>query len=79
MAIHQCAQFCNNLYVVHKWAVRGISNYLANTSTYVDLPDGNWRLTACGVVYKINIGKAIECYVYAEYAGGWSQEDVNNA
>ena len=48
-------------------------------STYVDLPDGNWRLTTCGVVYRPNIEKGIECYIDANFAGGWDQADADNA
>ena len=48
-------------------------------STYVDLPDVNWRLSARGVVYRPNIEKGIECYVYYEFSSGWSQADAHNA
>ena len=43
------------------------------------LPDGNWQLTTHGVVYKPDIENIIECYVYANFYGGLSQADANNA
>ena len=45
----------------------------------MDLTDGNWRLTKCGVVYKTDIGKVIECYVYADLFSVWDQADADNA
>ena len=49
------------------------------TSTYVDLPDENERLTKCGVVYRPNKERYIECYIDAKFDGGWTQADANNA
>ena len=48
-------------------------------SNYVDLPDGSWRLTIIGLVYKPNIGKCIEYYVDSNFASGWYQEVSDNA
>ena len=79
MAVHQCARFCNNTCIVHERTIRCIAKYLASMSTYVDLPDVNWRLSARGVVYRPNIEKGIECYVYYEFSSGWSQADAHNA
>ena len=79
MAVHQCACFCNNLRLVHERAIRKISKYLASTSTYVDLPDGNFWLSAWGVVYKPYIERGIECYVDAKFSDGWVQADDDNA
>ena len=79
MAVHQCVQFCNNPRPVHKLSVRLIAKYLASTSTYVDLPYGNRRLTTRGVVYNPNIEKGIDCYVDAEFSSGWAQVDSNHA
>ena len=45
----------------------------------MDLPDINQRLTTCGVVYRTDIEKVIDCYVYADVAVGWSQADADNA
>ena len=78
MAVHQCARFCNNLRLVHECVTRRIAKYPASTSTYVDLPDRNLRLTTCGVVYNFNIGKGIKCYVYVEFSSVWSQADADS-
>ena len=72
MAVHQCEHFFNNPGLVHERAIRRVANYLASTSTSVDLPDVNWRLTTCREVYKPDIEKGMECYVDAKFAGGWS-------
>ena len=63
---------------MHERAVRHITEYPATTSTYVDSPDGNLWLTTRGVVYRTNIEKGIECYVDANFSGGWSQADADN-
>ena len=47
--------FCNNLCLVHEYAVRRITKYLTSTSTSVDLPDRNQRLTTRGVAYSPDI------------------------
>ena len=52
MDIHQCARFWNIPRILHEHAVRRIVKYLASTSTYADLPNGNWQLTTCRVVYN---------------------------
>ena len=64
--------------LVQKRAIRRIANYLASTSTHVDLPDDNLRLTTHGLVYRFDTEKGIECYVDAKFSGGWSQEDADN-
>ena len=79
MAVHQFVQFFNNLCLVHKLAVRRIAKYLSITSICVDLIDVKWRLSTHGVVYKHDKEKVIECYVYANFSGGWAQADSNNA
>ena len=45
----------------------------------MDLPDGNWWLTTCGLDYRTVIEKIIECYVYSKFSGGWDQVDADNA
>ena len=52
MAVHRCAQFCNNPLLVHERAVRIIAKYLTSTSTYTYLPDGDIRLSTHGIVYS---------------------------
>ena len=53
--------------------------YLVGTSTYVDLPDANGRLSTRGVVYNPDKEKSIGCYVDAEFASGSDQKDADNA
>ena len=52
MSVHHCEQFCNITRLVQERAVKRTKKYLASTSTYKDLPDGNRRLYTCGVVYR---------------------------
>ena len=79
MAVQQCASFCNDPHFVYERAVRRIAKYLKSTSTYVDLPDGNIRLTTRGVVYKLNIGEGIYFYVDANFANRRVQSHTHNA
>ena len=71
--------FCNNPCLVHECTVRRITKYLTSTSTYVDLPDRNRRLTTRGVSYRPDIEKFIECYIGADFFDGWAQSDADNA
>ena len=68
MAVHQCARFFDNLYLVNERALRCTTKYLAILPTYTDLLDGNSEK-----------GKGIECYVDASVAGSWAQSDADNA
>ena len=79
MAVHHCAGFWNNPRLVHKRAVRKIEQYLTSKFTYVDLSNENWRVTMIGVVYNPSIEIGIECYVDADFSGGWDQAYANNA
>ena len=45
----------------------------------MDLPNVNQRLTTCGIVYRTNIEKVINCYIDSEFSSGWDQEDSDNA
>ena len=78
MAIHQCARFFNNPRLVHELAIRRIEKYLMSMSTYVDLLYINIQLTTCGVVYRTDKEKVIECYVYADFSSGWDKSDADN-
>ncbi len=33
----------------------------------------------CSIIYKPDITKGLECYVDADFAGGWSQANAHNA
>ena len=65
MAVHQCARFNNQLMLSHERAIKRIAKYLKGTSDR-------------GNVYHPNKTKGIECYVDADFFGGWSQADANN-
>ena len=47
-------------------------------STYVDLQDGHIWLTTHNIVYKPNKEKVIDCYIDANFDGGWAQADADN-
>ena len=79
MAIYQCARFFNNPFLVHRHAVRHIAKYLASMSKYVYLPDIKQLLTTCGVFYRPDMEKIIDCYIYSDFYGGWAQSDADNA
>ena len=44
----------------------------------MDLPDGNGRLTKCGVFYKPDIEEFIEYYSDANFDGVWAHADANS-
>ena len=58
MPTHQCARFNNNPKLSHERAVKRIVRYLLDTRDK-------------GIVYKPDITKGLECYVDADFAGGW--------
>jgi len=66
MAVHQCARFCNEPMLSHERAIKHIGKYLLKD------PDR-------GLVFEPDDSKGIECYVDADFAGGWSQADSDNA
>ena len=71
MSVNQCAWFFNKPRLV-------LENYLASTSTYIDLLYSNICLYSCGVVYSTDKEKGVKCYVDEDFAGGWDQADPND-
>lgn len=65
MAVHQCARFNANPMLCHEKAVKYIARYLLATSDK-------------GIHYKPDPSKGLECYVDADFAGGWSSGDHTN-
>ena len=65
MAVHQCARFNANPMLCHEKAVKYIARYLLSTSDK-------------GIHYKPDPSKGLECYVDADFAGGWSSGDHTN-
>ena len=65
MAVHQCARFNANPMLCHEKAVKYIARYLLSTQDK-------------GIHYKPDPTKGLECYVDADFAGGWSSGDHTN-
>jgi hypothetical protein len=66
MAVHQTARFSNNPMLSHEKSIMRIGRYLLDTRKR-------------GIIYKPDKSKGLECYVDADFAGGWSQADSDNA
>ena len=62
MTVHQTARFCNNPMLLHEKAIKRLGRYLYHTKCE-------------GIVYNPDITKGLECYVYADFSGGWQQAD----
>ena len=65
MAVHQCARFSINPMLSHKRAVKRIGRYLLGNK---------FR----GIVFKPDPQKGLECFVDADFAGGYSKEDAGD-
>ncbi len=59
MATHQLAQFCQDPRLIHEQATTCLGRYLAHTKDR-------------GIVYEPDKSLGIECYVDADFAGGWN-------
>jgi hypothetical protein len=66
MAMHQTARFSVNLMRLHESAIMSIGRYLCNNCEW-------------GIIYKVDKSKGIEVYFDADFAGGWSSADADNA
>jgi len=64
MATHQCARFSNSPKLSHERAVKRIGRYLLDTRDK-------------GIIYKPDISRGLECFVDADFAGGWKDGDHN--
>ena len=62
MAVHQCARFNNDPKLSHERAVKKIGRYLLDTQDK-------------GLIYKPDTSQGLECYVDADFAGGWKDGD----
>jgi len=66
MAVHQCARFFMDPKLSHERAVKCIGRYLLET-------------TNRGIMYSPDMKKCLlECYVDADFAGGWAKADADN-
>jgi hypothetical protein len=66
MATHQLAQFCQDPRLSHEQATTRLGRYLAHTKDR-------------GIVYELDKSMGIECYVDADFAGGWNITTSANA
>ena len=65
-AVHQCAWFCKNPKAIHKRGVKRIICYLKRTADK-------------GMILTIDTSKGIDCYVDANYAGGYIANKATTA
>jgi len=63
-AVHQCARFCENPKMSHKKAVKRIVRYLKKTKDK-------------GLILSIDDSKGVECWVDADFAGGYNKNIKN--
>jgi hypothetical protein len=66
MALHQTAHFLVNPMQSHELAIMQIGQYLCDN-------------TECGIIYKVDKSKGLEVYADADFSGGWSAADLENA
>jgi hypothetical protein len=66
MATHQTARFTNQPMLSHEKAIMRISKYLLD-------------MQKRGILHKPDRSKGLECYVDADFAGGWLHADAENA
>ena len=65
IAVHQCARFNAHPMLCHEKAMKYIARYLLSSQDK-------------GIHYKPDPSKGLECYVDADFAGGWSSGDHTN-
>ena len=65
MAVHQCARFSSNPKLSHERAVTRIGRYLIDTADR-------------GLICRVDKSKGLECFVDADFAGGWNAKDPLN-
>ena len=65
-AVHQTARFSNKPMLSHEKSVMQLGQYLLDTCKQ-------------GLIYKPDRTKGLECYVDADFVGGWSQANTANS
>ena len=65
MPVHQTARFYNNPKLSQEQAITHIGRYLL-------------RSRDKGIKYKVDLSKGLECYVNADFAGGWDQTNPHD-
>ena len=66
MSVHQTARFCNNPKLSHEKAIKRLGRYLMHTRDE-------------GIIYNPDISKGLECFVDADFAGGYTPETADDA
>ena len=66
MDVHQTAHFSNNTMLLHERALKRLGRYLLH-------------IKQDEIIYNPDTEKGLECYVNADFAGGWQQADSSNA
>ncbi len=65
MATHQCARFNNDPKLCHECTIKCICKYLLG-------------MMDKGLIFKTNMKRGLECYVDADFTGGWALGDQTN-
>jgi hypothetical protein len=65
-AVHQAARFCIDPKLSHERAIHRIGKYLQGTGDK-------------GITFMPDASKGLQCYVDADFAGGWNKGDATNA
>ena len=65
MAVHQTARFSNIPILLYEKAIKSLGRYLCHTKKE-------------GIIYNPDTSKGLECYVDADFAGGWQQADADD-
>jgi hypothetical protein len=66
MAVHQAARFCIDPKLSHERAINRIGKYLIGSADK-------------GIIFRPNPKKGLECFVDADFAGGWNKADAIDA
>ena len=66
MAVHQAARFCIDPKLSHERAIHRIDKYILGTRDK-------------GIVIKLDKDKGLECYVDADFVGGWNAAGADEA
>ena len=66
MAVHQTARFSINPMLSHERAIQRIGKYLLGSKDK-------------GITFRPDPSKGLECFVDADFAGGWHKGDADNA
>ena len=65
MAVHQATWFCIELKLLHEREVKHIARYLSVNHDK-------------GLIFRPDVKMGVECYVDADFFGGWAKDDANN-